>query len=80
MRYQMRYPLWYTICIAYRITLTPQAQADVAGLRANRRPVVLRAIITDLTHQPAVPARHRKRLRPNKTATWELWVDPQRVL
>ena len=51
----MRYPLWYTICIAYRITLTPQAQADVAGLRANRRPVVLRAIITDLHTSPPCP-------------------------
>jgi mRNA-degrading endonuclease RelE of RelBE toxin-antitoxin system len=65
--------------IAYRITLTPQARADVAGLRANRRPVVLKAIVTELTHQPVVPTRQRKRMRPNATATWELWVDPQRV-
>ncbi len=41
---------------------------------------MLDAIEQRLRHEPAREDRHRKRLRPNSVAEWELWVDPQRVL
>jgi mRNA-degrading endonuclease RelE of RelBE toxin-antitoxin system len=66
--------------VAYRIDYTPRALGELRGLRANRRQVVADTIGERLRHQPEVPNRHRKPMRPNATATWELRVDPQRVL
>lgn len=40
---------------------------------------MLDAVDEQLTHQPAVPTRNRKRLRPNALATWELRVGNLRV-
>lgn len=66
--------------MAYRIDYTPRALRELRGLRADRRTAVADAIGRRLRHEPLVPDRHRKPLRPNATAAWELWVDPQRVL
>jgi mRNA-degrading endonuclease RelE of RelBE toxin-antitoxin system len=66
--------------VAYRIDYTPRALGELRRLRATRRQVVVDAIGERLRHEPGVPTRHRKPMRPNATAAWELWVDPQRVL
>ena len=37
------------------------------------------AVDDHLRHQPDVPTRHRKRMRPNALAPWELRVGDYRV-
>ncbi len=37
------------------------------------------AVDDQLRHQPDVPTRHRKRMRPNAVAPWELRVGDYRV-
>jgi mRNA-degrading endonuclease RelE of RelBE toxin-antitoxin system len=66
--------------LAFHIVLSRRAQTDVRRLRAVRQRAVLDAISRQLSHGPDLTSRHRKPLRPNSRATWELWVDPQRVL
>jgi len=48
-------------------------------LRAVDRATVLDAIESQLTHEPLVETRHRKPLRPNPLAPWELRVGALRV-
>ena len=39
----------------------------------------MNAIVLQLTHQPMVATRNRKRLRPNPLAPWELRIGALRV-
>lgn len=41
--------------------------------------MILAAIETQLSHQPLVETRNRKRLRPNPIAPWEMRVRSMRV-
>jgi mRNA-degrading endonuclease RelE of RelBE toxin-antitoxin system len=65
--------------LVYRIELTPEARAHLAGLTANQRRLVLDAIQTHLVHQPTLETRNRKRMRQNLFARWELRVRDLRV-
>jgi mRNA-degrading endonuclease RelE of RelBE toxin-antitoxin system len=48
-------------------------------LKAEARATVLDAIERQLTHEPLVETRHRKPLRPNPLAPWELRAGSLRV-
>jgi mRNA-degrading endonuclease RelE of RelBE toxin-antitoxin system len=66
--------------VVYRIEYDASARRQIRELPASRRGWVVDAIEQRLRHEPTRADRHRKRLRPNRVAEWELWVDPQRVL
>ena len=48
-------------------------------LTARQQAVVLDAVEEQLTHRPTVETRHRKPMRPNPLAPWELRVGDLRV-
>jgi hypothetical protein len=54
-------------------------QAHLRVLEARERAVVLGAIERQLMYQPLVETRHRKPLRPNPIAPWQLSVEDLRV-
>jgi mRNA-degrading endonuclease RelE of RelBE toxin-antitoxin system len=64
---------------AFEIQFTDAAWQDLATLRKFDRGQVVNGIETQLTHQPDVETRNRKRLRPNQLAEWELRIDHFRV-
>jgi mRNA-degrading endonuclease RelE of RelBE toxin-antitoxin system len=65
--------------MAYGIRYVPSALEHLRGLSARDRATVMDAVDEQLTHQPDVPTRHRKRMRPNLLAPWELRVGDLRV-
>jgi mRNA-degrading endonuclease RelE of RelBE toxin-antitoxin system len=48
-------------------------------LSARDRTTLVDAVDDQLRHQPDVPTRRRKRMRPNPVAPWELRVGDYRV-
>ena len=65
--------------MAYRILFTKEARTHFAGLEAHERARLRDRLLTQLSHEPAVETRHRKRLRPNWLATYRLRVGDLRV-
>ena len=65
--------------MAFRIEFSPEADDQIADLRAHDRARLLTAIARQLLHQPAVPTRHRRPLRPNPVAGYRLRVGNLRV-
>lgn len=65
--------------MSYEILISDEAEEDLAKLRATDRKRISEAIVTQLTHQAEVESRHRKRLRENPIASWELRVEDFRV-
>jgi mRNA-degrading endonuclease RelE of RelBE toxin-antitoxin system len=65
---------------AFTIDYTHDAVRQIGDLRAHEQGTVLDAIDDQLQHQPTVETRHRKRLRPNIVAGWQLSVGDIRVL
>lgn len=63
----------------YQIEFTPEAFDDLAAFRPFDQRRIVSAIETDLVHEPSRPTRHRKPLRPNSLAHWELRIDIFRV-
>ena len=63
----------------FRIVFTPEALEDLRQLRKYDQQHIVTAIEAQLLHQPHHETRHRKRLRPNRLAEWELRVHPFRV-
>ena len=66
--------------MAYQIRISRDADRQLGQLSARDRGIVLKAIEEQLMHQPEVPTRHRKLLRENPLADWELRVGQYRVL
>ena len=66
--------------MAYRISITNVAEAQLNGLQARERRTLEAAIVTRLRDQPTVPTQAIKRLRPNPVAEFELRVGELRVL
>jgi len=64
---------------AYRVEFAQSVQAHLRALAAGDRAVVLGAIERQLSDQPLVETRHRKPLRPNPVAPWQLSVGDLRV-
>jgi len=65
--------------VAYRIQFAESAEKHLAQLTARQQSIVLDAVRVQLQHEPLRETRHRKRLRPNPLAPWELRVGALRV-
>lgn len=66
--------------MAYRITVTSVAEAQLRALPVREQRILEAAILAKLQNQPATPTRAIKRLRPNPLAEYELRVGELRVL
>jgi len=64
---------------AYSVVLTRAAYRHLEGLRRYDRNRVLDAIRDHLAVRPTQETRHKKPLRENPLADWELRVQPFRV-
>ena len=63
----------------FQLAFTLGALEDLRMLRKYDQRQVIDAIEQQLSHQPTVETRNRKRLRPNMVAEWELRVGEFRV-
>ena len=63
----------------YEIAFADSVQAHFGILTARERATVLDTIDRQLLHEPLTETRHRKPLRPNPVAPWELRVGQLRV-
>ncbi len=61
------------------IKFTLEAVEDLRLFPKRDRRWIIAEIEKQLSHQPTVETRNRKRLRPNKLAEWELRIDRFRV-
>ncbi len=64
----------------FEIQLSEDAERHLKALSTRDQRIVVDAIEEQLAHQPTVPTRNRKQLRPNPLAVWELRVQTFRVL
>jgi len=65
--------------VAYEIEFAESVQDHFRALTARERAIVLDAAERQLLHEPLKETRHRKPLRPNPIAPWELRVGQLRV-
>ena len=65
--------------MAFTIRFAALVVQHLDHLKAAARATVLDAIERQLGHEPLVETRHRKPLRPNPLAPWELRVGSLRV-
>jgi mRNA-degrading endonuclease RelE of RelBE toxin-antitoxin system len=65
--------------LPYRIEYAPAAEEHLRDLTARQQAIVLDTVDEQLTHQPTVETRHRKPMRPNPLAPWELRIGGLRV-
>ena len=63
----------------FEITFTPEAVEDLRWFKKVERKKLLAKLVSQLSYEPAIETRNRKRLRPNKLAEWELRLDRCRV-
>lgn len=63
----------------YEIEFSEDAERQLAVFTTRDRKTLLDAIETQLSHEPTTPTKHRKLLRPNPVAAWELRVGNFRV-
>ena len=64
----------------FDIEIAPEARRDLAAFRKYECGQIISGIEQQLTHEPMLQTRHRKRLRPNEIASWELRIGRYRVL
>ncbi len=65
--------------MAYEIELDDVVPEHFEFLTAREKAWVLAEIHLQLSHEPLMRTRNRKRLRPNAIATWELRIGDLRV-
>ena len=65
--------------MAYQVQFSPAALQHLQGFSARERATLLDRVSRQLTDQPTVETRNRKRMRPNPLAPWELRVADMRV-
>jgi mRNA-degrading endonuclease RelE of RelBE toxin-antitoxin system len=63
----------------FEIAFTPSSLDDMAGFRKRDQTLIFDETEGQLSHQPNVETRRRKRLRPNRVSEWELRIDVFRV-
>lgn len=63
----------------YRIIYSPETEDHLCVLTARQQSIVLDAVDRQLAHQPMLGTRHRKPMRPNTLAPWELRIGNLRV-
>ena len=65
--------------MAYEIRFASSAKRHLQEFPVGERAVIVAAVETQLSREPLVETRNRKRLRPNPIAPWELRVRSMRV-
>ena len=65
--------------MAYGIEYSPDSEDHLRALTARQQAIVLDTVDRQLAYQPAVETRHRKPMRPNPLAPWELRIGDLRV-
>jgi mRNA interferase RelE/StbE len=63
----------------FRVTLTPSAEADLDYLKRYEQRVIVEAVQRYLRNDADVESHHRKQLRVNPLAPWELRLGKYRV-
>ena len=63
----------------FNIAFTPSALDDIGWFRKREQKIIFDMIEEQLTYQPNVETRNRKKLRPNQIAEWELRIGKYRV-
>ena len=63
----------------YDIEYSPETVRHFRALTARQRALVFDGVDEQLSHQPTVETRHRKPMRPNPLAPWELRIGDLRV-
>jgi mRNA-degrading endonuclease RelE of RelBE toxin-antitoxin system len=63
----------------FRIEYSPAAVAHLKALMARQQSIVLDGVVRHLSVDPNAETRHRKRMRPNPLASWELRLGALRV-
>jgi len=63
----------------FQIKYTEDALEDLESFRKYDQTLILDTIDRQLTHQPSVATRNRKRLRPNRVSEWELRIGRFRI-
>ena len=63
----------------FDIRFTESALEDIAWFRGRDRQIVFDGIQQQLAHEPVVETQNRKKLRPNRTAEWEVRIEGFRV-
>lgn len=66
----------------YRIELTPEADEHLDKLTAREQATLIDQMAQQLSHEPGIETRNRKRMQPGKPgfiAPWELRVEDMRV-
>src|SRR5712692_8356843 len=66
--------------MAFKITITEDADRQVRSLPAREQRILEAAILSRLEHQPTTPTKAIKRLRPNPLAEFELRAGDLRAL
>ena len=61
------------------IEFSPKARRDLNWFKKREQNKILDGIESNLTYEPSIETRNRKRLRPNETAEWELRLGKYRV-
>jgi len=65
--------------VGYSIEYAPETVAHLRALTARQRAMVLDVVERQLTHEPTITTRNRKRMRANPLAVWEPRVANLRV-
>lgn len=63
----------------YQILLSRIAETHLQTLTAREQRIVIDNISQQLTYEPTVETRNRKRMRSNPLASWELRIGELRV-
>jgi mRNA-degrading endonuclease RelE of RelBE toxin-antitoxin system len=63
----------------YVIRFSQDAERPLRQMNASDQAIVRETVEAQLTHQAEVPTRHRKLMRENPLADWELQVGEYRV-
>jgi mRNA-degrading endonuclease RelE of RelBE toxin-antitoxin system len=63
----------------FSIEYGPEAEQHFRELTPRDAAKVLKTVRRQLTHQPTLETRNRKRMRPNPLAPWELRIGDLRV-
>ncbi|HWE40422.1 MAG TPA: hypothetical protein VG406_27995 [Isosphaeraceae bacterium] len=65
--------------MTYRIEYSPECEGHLRSLTARERAIIFDSVDDQLIHEPTVETRHRKPMRPNPVAPWELRIGDLRV-
>ena len=65
--------------MAYEIRFAASARRHLREFTVGERAVIVAAIEAQVSHEPLIETRNRKRLRPNPISPWELRVRSTRV-